>query len=979
MGAQEPGSTFSSKYEIRRLLGTGGMGAVYLARDRSLNRDVAVKFVAAHSLGDKTARRRLVREAQAAASLDHPSICTVHEVIVEPDGRACIVMQYVEGQTLAERLRGGPLDPAEALSLAVDIADALRAAHDRGIVHRDLKPQNIVITPSGRPKLLDFGIARTLDQASPEAAQAITETSLTGSDHVIGTPGYMSPEQLQQRPVDGRSDLFSLGAVLYECFTGRRAFEGVARMDVASQVLLVDPPRMSQVRPSVNAREDEVVARLLAKDPASRFQSAEELLGALRLLRSDSTGTAKSDKPSRALPRWLIAVVAGIVLVATAAGLWQWQASRTLPQPPAGAQQWYGRGTESIRNGAYYSARLALEEAVRLFPDYPQAYARLAEAYSELDQERDAKNALLRVSQLVPDRSRLPDDDAVVIDAITAMAMRDLDRSVTAYRQRAERRGNDAGAWLDLGRATEAAGIRSEARASYARAVNIDSQYAPAHLRLGSIDVLEGRSAEGLASLELSERLYKTASNAEGETEALLRRGEILHGLGRIPEARRAIERARTLAGTIGSRYHQIRADLQLSALAASGGRLRDAETLAAATVDAARTAHLDAVAAEGLIELATAMQLRGEREAASGQIQHAVRVAEERGANRTAARAKLQWASLLIGQNKPADAVALTQGVLGYLQAQRYRRLEVAALSILSRAQEDLERFDEARGTAQRLLEIAEQLQDDTQTANALETLAGQSATLGLLPAALQARDRAEGIHRRQGNHYVLPFDLANRAELLIRLGRSDEANGPLQEIEAGIAKGIDAYVARTRRVKLLRALAATIASRYADASRAAADVGSGTGSRPDGMAMLATALVDHASARSGRAMRPAATPIPDTVAISTAREIKYWRIATLVARREYSAALGVVAELLDGLARAPSDELEWRTAAFGSIAAQQLGENGRARALRKRSRDAWQRLAVSFKEDAGRYAARLDFVELRREADAAGNRKTQ
>ena len=292
MAADEPGAALSSKYKLLRSLGAGGMGSVYLARDITLNRDVAIKFIALSKADDATARRRLVREAQAAAALDHPFICSVHEVSTDTDGQPYIVMQFVEGETLADRLRRGPLDPRAALTLTADIADALRAAHAQGVIHRDLKPQNIIMTPSGRPKLLDFGIAHILQTTTPAiGGDEPTHTNLTGPNQVIGTPGYMSPEQLQQRPVDGRSDLFALGAVLFECLTGRPAFPGRTSIEIGGHVLMSEAPVVSSLRPELTARHDEIVSRLLAKDPSSRFQSAEELLGALRVLAPSDTHT----------------------------------------------------------------------------------------------------------------------------------------------------------------------------------------------------------------------------------------------------------------------------------------------------------------------------------------------------------------------------------------------------------------------------------------------------------------------------------------------------------------------------------------------------------------------------------------------------------------------------------------------------------------------------------------------------------------
>ncbi len=968
MAADEPDAALSSKYKLLRSLGAGGMGSVYLARDITLNRDVAIKFIALSKADDATARRRLVREAQAAAALDHPFICSVHEVSTETDGQPYIVMQFVEGETLADRLRRGPLDPRASLTLAADIADALRAAHAQGVIHRDLKPQNIIMTPSGRPKLLDFGIAHILQTPTPAiGGDEPTLTNLTGPNQVIGTPGYMSPEQLQQRPVDGRSDLFALGAVLFECLTGRPAFHGRTSIEIGGHVLMSEAPVVSSLRPELTARHDEIVSRLLAKDPSSRFQSAEELLGALRVLAPSDTHTVLAvTRPSTRH----FAVAATLAILGTGMGIWLWQRGAPVPQPTAEARQWYQRGTESIRNGAYYSGRLALEEAVRLFPTYPQAFARLAEAHSELDEEREAQNALLRVTQVLPDRSRLDADERLTIDAITAIVLRDVERGVNAYRQLAERRPREAGVWLDLGRAQEAAAVRADARRSYERATEIDSQYAAAYLRLGWLDAQEGRRTQAEAAIENAERLYKIASSAEGQTEALLRRGSLLNDLGEVAAARGALERARTLASNMGSRYHEIRAQLQLTSVTASEGRLRDAELLATQAVDAARDARLDTIAAEGLVELGTALQLRRELDAAQAQLDRAIALSEERGARRVATRARLQFASLLLSRGKPADAIKLAENEFAFVRAQRYPRFELTALVIISRGQEDLGQYEDARVTAQRALEIAQKIQDDTQVALALDNLAGQSSTLGFLPDALRYRERGEEIHRRQGNAYVLAFDLTNRAELLIRLGHGEKAETLLREVDAGIAKGIDAYVGRARRQKVLRTLRATIDRRYKEAITLGVDVGPGTGKTPDGTGLLASALVDHARARLRQGGTYVEPPLPPSLALSTAREIRYWRIATRLASGQAARALADASALLEDMSRAPSSELEWRLSAMGGAAARRADRPDVARALVERARQAWQRLETSWSSDISIYGARPDIVELRREA---------
>ena len=392
MASTEPGTELGH-YRIVRLLGSGGMGDVYLARDLTLERDVAIKLLPADGRDHDDTRGHLLREAQAAAALDHPNICAVHEVGQTDDGRAFIVMQYVEGDTLSAVLRRGPMPVRDALALGAQVAEALAVAHRRGIVHRDLKPHNVIVTPSGRPKLLDFGLAKLVHSATvtPDANVQSAQT-LVGV--VKGTPAYMSPEQVQQRPIDGRSDLFALGALLFECLTGRRAFDGASTSDVFGQILRVHPPPVSSLRTDLQERHDELCRRLLAKDPADRFQSADEVIGAIRLLITDSSrdgavpadmrtpsrgtspalsaaltvgsgpaasGTLPGTRPGRRPRPWLLpALLVLAFAVAAAGGWWAWSANRGLRPAPADAMRWYQRGAEAIREGAYHSGQRAL-------------------------------------------------------------------------------------------------------------------------------------------------------------------------------------------------------------------------------------------------------------------------------------------------------------------------------------------------------------------------------------------------------------------------------------------------------------------------------------------------------------------------------------------------------------------------------------------------------------------------------------------
>jgi len=262
------------RYQLHELLGRGGMGEVFRAHDTALDRDVAIKFVAADKLADPEARVRLLREAKAAAGLDHPGICPVYEAGESPDGRAFIVMQFVEGRPLSELATNGLLPVRETLGYAVQIAEALSAAHHRGIVHRDLKPSNVMVDASGRIRLLDFGIAKVMTSAA--VATDLSTTSVqTTANKLVGTPGYMSPEQIQQRPLDGRSDLFALGVLLYECLTGKRPFDARTPVETVANVLHVQLPPPSTLRQGLTDRHDALCERLLANPLIEDYEIVE--------------------------------------------------------------------------------------------------------------------------------------------------------------------------------------------------------------------------------------------------------------------------------------------------------------------------------------------------------------------------------------------------------------------------------------------------------------------------------------------------------------------------------------------------------------------------------------------------------------------------------------------------------------------------------------------------------------------------------
>ncbi len=330
-------------YEIQSPLGAGGMGEVYRARDVRLDRSVAVKVLASHLSSSPELKQRMEREARAISSLNHPHICHLYD-IGSQDGNDYLVMEFLEGETLAERLRKGALPLSEILKIGIAVAEALAVAHRQGIVHRDLKPGNIMLTKGGA-KLMDFGLAKSaagglgsaassapLLSAARTMSQASPVSPLTTAGTMIGTIQYMSPEQIEGQEADARSDLFALGAVLYEMVTGARPFEGKSQISVASAILEKEPEPISVAQPLTPPAFEHVVTACLAKNPEDRFQTAHDIVLQLKWIAESGTPVLRSIEEkgnNRALPAWLIA--GGLALMLIAVALW-WHGSKGVEQ-----------------------------------------------------------------------------------------------------------------------------------------------------------------------------------------------------------------------------------------------------------------------------------------------------------------------------------------------------------------------------------------------------------------------------------------------------------------------------------------------------------------------------------------------------------------------------------------------------------------------------------------------------------------------
>jgi len=328
-----PGTTLAGKYKIIEVLGKGGMGIVYKAEDAKLKRNVALKFLPPELILDEEAKERFVLEAQAAAALSHPNICTIHE-IDEERGKSFIAMEYVEGQTLRAKIEKGPLEIDEALNISMQVAEGLEEAHKKGIIHRDIKSANTMVTDKGQAKIMDFGLAKVKGG-----------TLLTREGTTLGTVAYMSPEQAKGKEVDNRSDIWSLGVVLYEMLCGQLPFKGEREASILYSVVHEEPKQLKEIKRDLPLELQQIINRALKKKPESRYASAAEMLKDLRkyqdVLRAEELGALNLRTLLRRIRKPQIAIPAvSLILIICLVAVWffnrqaniRWARQEALPE-----------------------------------------------------------------------------------------------------------------------------------------------------------------------------------------------------------------------------------------------------------------------------------------------------------------------------------------------------------------------------------------------------------------------------------------------------------------------------------------------------------------------------------------------------------------------------------------------------------------------------------------------------------------------
>lgn len=940
-------------YRIIHKLGAGGMGEVFLAEDTRLERKVAIKTLPAKSIDDAQARRRLFREAKAAATLDHPNICAIHEVN-EVDDCVFIVMQYVEGETLAQKLLESSLTTDEVLDIGIQAAEALSEAHSRGVIHRDIKPQNVIVTPRGQVKVLDFGLARMTQTERPSDFAAKTETQLTEEGYIMGTVAYMSPEQLRGVPVDTRSDIFSLGVLLYECAVGCLPFTGNSKIEISSKVLQVEPCKPSELNPSIPPLLERIILKAMAKELTDRYQTVDELLRDLKDVRASMSSATEllpsvarhpssggfKERAKRVLSlRWVQAslVAVPLLLVFTLIGLRVWRAPY---QPTSEARSFYDQGLTALRAATYFQASKTLKEAVALDSQYAPAHTRLAEAYLEIGNTEQAKDELLTANSLAGRRS-LATIDKLYLEAIDAMARHDYLSSIGTYQKIVNQTTGmeQANAYVDLGRAYARNEKPDNAIENYLKAMKLDAQSAGTFLQLGIAYSKKRDAPNSEASFQRAEKIYQILTNNEGLLEVVFQRGVLFSGAGKLPEAKAEFQKVLDALKGQENNYQLTRTELQLALVYRDEGNLERAQGFASDAIRVAQMSDIKFVATNGLIDLGLVLLNRGNFDGARNYFQQALDLARRDNAKVAEMRAHLSFGRLYYQQSDNDAAISELQTALDFYKPAGYVRETSIALTLLGRAYQDKGEDETALHLFQEQSELVKRAGDQSGVADSHMSLAN---LVGInqekYPDALAHLDEKLKIDEAAQSGRGMASDQMNRGKFFWQLGRYDEARAAL-DAAFEIANKQEAQIKTVLAwVHLIRGQIALSQNQYPDAKKEAQLALDLSEKFPD-VALQAKATMGLAQALSGSSAEGRKLC---EEAVTIAQGLKSRPLITsaqlalaeaMLLNKDNSAAIQTATEAQKIFGQSGQKDSEWRALLIAARASDAAGDKSAAR----------------------------------------------
>ncbi|PYS22138.1 MAG: hypothetical protein DMF72_14330 [Acidobacteria bacterium] len=1001
-----PGSLIGqtvSHYRILQQLGEGGMGVVYLAEDILLGRRVAIKTLHSRTGQDPQFRARFLREARAVSALSHPHIAIIYDYGETEDGEPYIVMELIKGETLGQLMLTEKLTVARSIEIIRQVGEALAEAHHHGIIHRDIKPTNVAINERGRVKVLDFGLAKQV-ALSPEADTGPDQQTLlvshTREGVIVGTPLYLSPEQALGNEIDGRADLFSLGSLLYECIAGKPPFFGKSTADICAKVLRDDPPPPSSLNRDVSKGLDRVTLKCLAKKPEARYQTADELVGALERIQSDldsdATNTVTRLVPSTAVPRPSATLatisdifrrprlpigyvaVAVVALLSLIIGVWYFARARP-HQPNAEALRLYEAGANALRAGAYFQASKALSLSTANDDQFALAHARLAEAWMELDYSDRAKDELLRAGELSPNRSLFTAVDALYLDAITATVRRDFAKAESAYGNLTKLQPNQPYVYVDLGRAYEKNNESDKAIESYTTATQKDPQNATAFLRIG---VLQGRRhnlSEANATFDKADTIYQALGNIEGRAEVALQRGVLLNDIaGKVIEARNQLEQAREMAKVINNPYQQIKILFQLSSVATKEGNTDQAEQYIRQAGELAQANQMESMIARGNNEMGTVLLGRGNYTEAEKYFQQALEAAQRYGGKQNEARARLSLGSLYIQRGEADRGLGFVNQALAFYQLGAYRTETSQGLLLRARALKQKGDYAAALQSFRDQLKLAEQTGDQSQIAYSHGAIGGIMMIQEQYAEARQHFEEGRARYKASGNQLYEGYALMNLGEALWKLGNYDESRKMLDQASVIANQTPASFVALQAQIALNRAEIAMNNRNFAEAGAKAKLALDLAGTEDKAIAAEANSLVGLSQVLAGRseaglalcqqASDAAATLSDPLLTAESQLELAEAALAAGDAKR----AVENARMAQNFFANSAMMERNWRASLLAGIASEKLLDHDSARTYFKKAGDAFSSLEQKWGAETFKaYQARPDVQFYRRQLE--------
>jgi tetratricopeptide (TPR) repeat protein len=817
---------------------------------------------------------------------------------------------------------------------------------------------------------------------------------------VIGTPLYLSPEQARGLPVDARSDLFALGAVLYECITGKPAFSGANVVEIAAHVILGNPQPPSEINPNIPPELERITLKALAKKPEARYQSATELIADLEAVR-DSLKGLEHHGPTSPIPQAHATSrnsalanfshmfqrtripVGTVLLVLLGIGLAIWgifYALRPTPHKPVGeAQQWYEAGTNALRDGAYFKASKAFEQAIQADEKFALAHARLAEAWMELDYADKAKDELLRVASLVPDRSVLAPRDALYLQAITATVSRDFPSAVESYREVVRQVPDQEKpyAYVDLGRAYEKHDEVDKAIESYLEATNRDSQYATAFLRVGVLYVRKLNQASAGAVFDKAEALYQALSNYEGVTEVFYQRGILLLQTGNIKEARAKFQRALEIARTTNNKYQEVKTLLQFSSLSTLESDTAQAQAYVRQAAELAQASEMENLTTRALIELGVTYLTSGDYVEAEKNFKQSLELAQRYKVRYNEARALVMLGSVRYQQGDAVGATTYAESALAFFQPGGWGKETSQALLLLGRANRLKGDYDTALGAFQQQLQLSEQVGDLSQSASAQSSIGTTLAYREQYPDALRHLDESYKINKSLNAKFNIEYDLANRGGVLWQLGDYQAARAMLNEAYSTANSPNSNYKALLAEIDLSYARMALSERKFPEAKAKGKQALELAGSQQD-ISIEARYTLGLAYALSGA--KPEGKQLCDEAVLAAARAgnprlLSGAQLALAQALLETGDAQGALATALraqSSFARAGQQDSEWRALLVAANASRSAGDQLKAQEYGARAASVL--LAIQQKwgnASYDKYIQRPDVQYLRKQLD--------